>query len=77
MELDYYLFINTIKRKDFAKLLGITGNYLSSLIHYRTVPSPQIALKIETLTSGQVKAWDLILKCLQETDKKNVENIKV
>ena len=61
MPLKNYLKINNIKIKDLAALLGVSRSYLYKLLNRKIEPKIGIALRIEDLTEGTIKAKDLII----------------
>lgn len=60
MDLDFYLWKNKIKQKDFAKRLGITAANLSLLQSRAVSPSTVAALIIHLETDGEVSFVDLL-----------------
>lgn len=60
MDLDFYLWKNKIKQKDFAKRLGITAANLSLLQSRAVSPSTVAALIIHLETNGEVSLVDLL-----------------
>ena len=54
MTLREYLFINRIKKKDFADRVGISTGYTTKISEGQQVPSMTLAIKIETATAGAV-----------------------
>jgi len=70
MELSQYIILEkekdpTFTQTKFAKLLDVTPFTLVRLIRGRQIPSGELALKVEKLTKGKVKVWDLILKGIE------------
>lgn len=60
MELDFYLFKNKIKHRDFAKTIGITESHLSTLIHKKMNPNILTIIKILEATKGRVSIYELV-----------------
>lgn len=60
MELDYYLFKNKIKHKDFAQIIGIMPHRLSVLIHKKASPNLVTAIKIHEATQGKVSYKEMV-----------------
>lgn len=54
MHLDYYLWINKIKFKDFAAKIGIGPNHLSNIVRKKMIPSLLTAIKIHKGSDHQV-----------------------
>lgn len=69
MELDYYLWKNKIKNKDFAKRCGIAPPTLSVIVHKKRSPLLLTAIKINAETKGQVSLYEL----LTEEDRKIID----
>ena len=51
---------NKIKNRDLADLLGVTPACISQIIGGSRRPSPDLALKIEQATDGQVTRIELL-----------------
>ena len=60
MDLRTYLFEQRISQKAFGELLGLSRSAIASYVGKRRNPKYYIAVKIERLTKGKVKAIDLI-----------------
>lgn len=74
MDLQDYIYQKKKKDKSFtdkkfAEMLGITTAYLSRIKCYRSMPSVELADKIEKITGGQVSGWEM----LKEYDKRKRE----
>lgn len=76
--LELYQYFAEEKKKDWkftqksvADELGIASTHLCAISRYRVTPCPILALKIEEITGGVVKAWDLILLSLEKRGKTN------
>ena len=54
-----------IKKKEMAAQLGVSQTFLSLMINYKRRPSPELAARIEKMTSGKVKFRELLMP--QET----------
>mgnify|MGYP000330001373 CR=1 FL=1 len=51
-----YLNSRGISQREFARLLGVDPSIVSRLVHGLMRPSLELAVKIERLTSGRIKA---------------------
>lgn len=60
MELDYYLYKNKIKHKDFAKKIGLVPHRLSVIVHKRASPNLVTAIKIHEASEGKVSYKELV-----------------
>ncbi len=60
MELDYFLFKNKIKHKDFAKKIGVQPHHLSALVHKKVNPNLITAIKIHDCSDGQVSYKEMV-----------------
>ena len=60
MDLDEYLWTNKIKNKDFAKLINISPEGLSTIKRKKRTPSLATALLIYELSSGKVELKSLL-----------------
>lgn len=69
MELWEYLNTRKETYTEIAKRLGIGRDHLSRIIHYKTVPSPELAMRIQELTYGRVSWWKLIENCIDNRSK--------
>ena len=60
MNLEKYLATNGIHQTDFADRIGVSSQYLSSLVNGKKTPNVVLALKIEDLTLGVVtcRSWE-------------------
>ena len=74
MELDYYLFKNKIKHKDFAKKIGIQPHHLSALVHKKVNPNLITAIKIYDASHGQISYKEMVRlqDRLAEEETKNI-----
>lgn len=66
MELKTYL--KNKSRVDFAQLIGTTKNYVNLLVCNQRRPSPELALRIEQATGGQVSRLELLYPEKQGVD---------
>jgi DNA-binding transcriptional regulator YdaS (Cro superfamily) len=55
-----YMFYNDMTVTAFAKLVGVTRNYISQISRGHMKPSRLLAKEIERITEGKVKAEDLL-----------------
>ena len=57
--LSQYLADNKIRQEDFAAAIGVAQSVVSRLCNGKSQPSPELASKIQKVTSGQVPyfAW--------------------
>jgi len=60
MQLREYLFYNRISIVDFAKSIGASRTYISTIVNGKAVPSKWLAKEIESATSGQVTVNELL-----------------
>lgn len=60
-------FLMNKSRNDFAKEVGTTKNYINLLVIGQRRPSPELALKIERATGGQVTVMELLFPSSQST----------
>jgi len=60
MDLDYYLWKNKIKFKDFARKLGIDPSHVSKLVQKKTTPSLIVAMKIHEESKGKIPFEEMI-----------------
>lgn len=60
MKLGDYLEKNSIKKKDFAKRVGITRVSLHRIIHGKQTPRPGLLSRIIGATGGEVTLAELI-----------------
>jgi DNA-binding transcriptional regulator YdaS (Cro superfamily) len=60
MKLIEWKQLKNISNKDMAKLIGIHFSYVTHILKNRRRPSPDLALKIEQATGGQVTAMELL-----------------
>lgn len=60
MELDYYLFKNKIKHKDFAEEIEVAPSTVTALAEKRFNPKLVIAMRIMLATKGKVMPIDLL-----------------
>jgi hypothetical protein len=60
MKLNDYLKMVKKKRSHFAKENGISAGYITKIIEYGAIPTPDMALKIEQATNGKVKKMELL-----------------
>ena len=60
MDLKTYLTKHDIRQKEFAEELNITEGMMSYILNGQRKISPQLALDIEFVTKGLVKADSLI-----------------
>ena len=70
---DYYYQMkktHRITQKELAQALGISPIYLSNLLFKRTMPSFQLALKIEEYTEKKVNAWEFMNSIHENINKK-------
>jgi len=75
LSLKEYCFRYGIKHNAFAKMIGKTPTYISSMINRHRRPSVSLALEIEKLTDGKVTAHYLLLGDQKEEVKKPSENL--
>ena len=61
MNLKKYLEKNKITQKEFANLLKRHHIHINKIVCGRSRPSVKLALEIQTLTQGKVKACELLL----------------
>ena len=55
-----YLARHGISRKQFGQQIGVTGGAVSHWITGRYDPSPELALKVERATRGEVTRQELL-----------------
>ena len=60
MKLSEYLDLHSIKRGDFAKRIGVSGGWVTSLCDGSGWPSREVAEKISVETAGAVTADDFL-----------------
>lgn len=60
MELDYWLFKNKVKHKEFAKKVGIMPHRLSLIVNKKATPSLLTAIAIHEHTNGQVSYKEMV-----------------
>jgi len=60
MKFKAYIEENQVNLKSLAEDLGVSHNYVTYLRDNKRRPSPQLALKIETITNGQVSRLELL-----------------
>lgn len=60
----------------FARKVGVTAPYLSTIRHWVNRPKYEILKKIEELTGGQVKAIDTLEKFVVEQASENPDDRK-
>jgi plasmid maintenance system antidote protein VapI len=60
MELDYYLFKNKMKIKDFAEKIGIFPHNVSRIVNRKVTPHLVIAIKIHKATDGLVSYEEMV-----------------
>lgn len=72
MQLRDYIHQKRIRKKDFAKLLGISETHLVQVSIGNRIPSSKMALRIEELTNGLVNGWELIQSNITEKGRKQV-----
>jgi plasmid maintenance system antidote protein VapI len=60
MKLKDYLYFNELTIVDFSIMLGYSRGHISNIVNGRTIPTFKLALVIERMTNGQVKAEELI-----------------
>jgi len=61
MKLAEYLESKSIKRGEFAALIGVTGGWITSLCDGSGWPSREVAEKIARATEGAVTADDFLV----------------
>jgi 3,4-dihydroxy 2-butanone 4-phosphate synthase / GTP cyclohydrolase II len=61
MKLSEYLEANGIKRGEFAKSIGVTGGWITSLCDGSGWPSKEVAENIARATDGAVTANDFLV----------------
>lgn len=66
LELKIYLWEHKITQRDCAKKLGIAESRLSSICSYRLLPTAEIALGIEKITKGKIKAASFLQRSLEK-----------
>jgi len=80
MELDYYLFKNKIKNKDFAQEIGIGLSTLNNILTKRATPNLRNAWKITLATHREVDFSDLLSttdnKEIRKFERKVIDNLK-
>lgn len=52
-----------------AEKFSVNIGHLSRVMAYKTVPSPQLAKRIEDITKGQVCGWTLLKECMKQKEK--------
>ena len=60
MELRKYLKDEKYSLDDFAKIVGCTQPHISLICSKKRRPSPDLALKIEEITAGEVTLIELL-----------------
>lgn len=55
-----WLFYKKKRLIDVAATLGVTSTYLTYIFRGIRYPSPELAMKIEDLTCGEIKAFDIV-----------------
>ena len=60
MNLVDYLLTSRVKRREFARDVGVSESYISLLISGKRRPSVSVALQIERITGGEVSAINLL-----------------
>jgi transcriptional regulator with XRE-family HTH domain len=60
MELKDYLKKNRLKLKNFCDETGLNYGYLRHISNKRRIPSPEMALRIEIATGGNVDRLELL-----------------
>lgn len=61
MKLADYLMLNSIKRGEFARAIGVTGGWVTQLCDGSGWPSREVAQRITEETGGQVTADDFLI----------------
>jgi len=81
--MDLYTYYYKMKREkgttmgELSEYFVINRTTLSLLIHNRAAPSYAMCKKIERLTNGQVKAWEMIKSFSDEEDMRERKKIKI
>lgn len=60
MDLKDYLYIKRMTINEFSELIGYSRNHISGIINGRLKPTKKLALYIEKMTEGEVKANELM-----------------
>ncbi len=60
MKLAHYLSAKSIRRTEFADMIGVSQSYVTQLCQGQIWPGREIATKIAEATSGQVTANDFM-----------------
>jgi transcriptional regulator with XRE-family HTH domain len=82
MELSEYLYMRKqenpkFTQKEFFTQLGITHATFYRIVTGKQLPASKLAWKIEKLTGGKVKAWDIILKALERKEISDLEQEEI
>jgi len=64
--LENFLKTKGLKKKEFARWIGVSPSYLSRILNGGTVPSSRLLLKIEKQTGGVVKASSFLEEILKQ-----------
>ena len=59
-KLKVYLFYKNMSITAFAKLIGVSRNYIGQICLGKMTPAKFLAKEIERATNGEVKAEDLL-----------------
>lgn len=76
VDLDYYLWKNKIRHKDFAKAVGISLNTLSMIVNKKRTVNLATAIKIHLETKGAVSLYNLLLPEEKEVVNKKYGVVK-